>query len=89
MTFVLVLFFGFSFVLAGAETFSSSGRRESIWPKEMALSLRLGRLESESGCWNNKDDDGFPAEESSEGRGFFPLTTGVLVVVPNFHLFGG
>ena len=43
-----------------------------------------------SGCWNNKDDEGFSAEESStEGSGFFPLTTGVLVVVPNFHLFGG
>ena len=55
----------------------------------MALSLRLERLESVSGCWNNREDDGFPSEESSEGSGFFPLTTGVLVVVPNFHLFGG
>jgi hypothetical protein len=46
----------------------------------MALSLRL----EQSGCWNNKDDD------SSEGTGFLlPLTTGVLAVVPNFHLFGG
>jgi hypothetical protein len=88
MTFDLVLFLDFDFVLVGAETFSSSGRRESIWPNEIALSLRLEQLESVSGCWNNKDDDGL---SSSEGSSFFlfPLTTGVLVVVPNFHLFGG
>ena len=57
----------------------------------MALSLPLGWLESVSGCWNNKDDDGFLPEDPSKGSSFFPfpLTTGVLVVVPNFHLFGG
>ena len=88
MAFVLlVLFFDFDIVLVGAEMFSSSGRRESIQLNEIALSLCLGRLGSVSGCWNNKDNEGFSAEELSyEGSGFFPLT---MVVVQNFHLFGG
>lgn len=54
----------------------------------MALSERASESELEHDSWNSSDDDEAPLEDLSSGSGFFPLARGVVVVVPNFHLFG-